>query len=179
MTDKEQSEPTKPRVISLHDDITSETAGSVIEKLLKLADEADDDITLVICSPGGSVYDAFAIIDIMTAIKPDVRTIVAGWGASAGHLIAVYGTPGKRFILPNAYMMMHKIWSSTHGTVNEMQVDMIQTKKLQDHFVKLISDRSKLTKSDIVKLIEKDLWCSARMCVQYGFVDGIIKIIKP
>lgn len=170
---------TIPRVITLHKDVTQTSAGEVIAQLLKLASESDDDITMVICSPGGLVYNALGIIDVMTAIKPDVRTVVAGWAASASHLIALYGTKGKRCILPNAYMMMHQISTGTYGNVREMVHEMKHIQMLQNHFVKLLAARSNLTVKEIEELIEKDLWVTAKQSVEYGFVDCITKSIVP
>lgn len=175
MTEDKKDKPTT-RVVNLHSEINEKSVGEAIQTLLDLtAEDEDKEITMVICSPGGLVYNAFALIDIMQAIKPNVRTVVGGFAASAAHLIALHGTKGRRFALPNAHMMMHSVTSGTRGSVRDMKIDLAQAELIQEQIINLIVAASRMSKEEVTDLIAKDTWCNARQAMEYGWVDGILK----
>ena len=94
------------RSILLAGEVNQQTAMAVVLELLDLANESDEDITLYINSPGGSVTDGLAIYDVMDYIKPDVSTVVMGMAASMGAFLLSSGAKGKRYALPNALVWL-------------------------------------------------------------------------
>ena len=106
------------RIIFLNKEIDDECAREIIEKLLKLDIHNHRDITIYINSPGGSVSAGLAIYDTMNMIKSDVSTICIGRTASMASVLLVNGTKGKRYILPNAEVMIHEVFGVLYGKIN-------------------------------------------------------------
>ena len=113
----------KERVIFLGDEVNEQTANLVVAQLLHLAyEDPKSDIKLYINSPGGSVYDGFAIYDTIQYIKPDVQTIGIGLQASMGAFLLSSGTKGKRFALQNSRIMIHQPSSGTKGKITDQEI---------------------------------------------------------
>ena len=107
----------KERIIFLGGAIDDTVANLIIAQLLFLeAEDPDKDIHLYINSPGGVVTAGMAIYDTMQFIKCDVQTIVMGQACSMGSFLAQAGAPGKRWVLPEARTMIHRVSSGTPGT---------------------------------------------------------------
>lgn len=106
------------RIIFLNKEIDDECAREIIEKLLKLDIHNHRDITIYINSPGESVSAGLAIYDTMNMIKSDVSTICIGRTASMASVLLVNGTKGKRYILPNAEVMIHEVLGVLYGKIN-------------------------------------------------------------
>ena len=97
------------RIIFLGEEVNEATANVIVAQLLHLANEdPEKDIQLYINSPGGVVYDGLAIYDTMQYIKPDVQTIGIGLQASMGAFLLSSGAKGKRYLLPNARVIIHQ-----------------------------------------------------------------------
>ena len=113
----------KERVIFLGDEVNEQTANLVVAQLLHLAyEDPKSDIKLYINSPGGSVYDGFAIYDTIQYIKPDVQTIGIGLQASMGAFLLSSGTKGKRFALQNSRIMIHQPSSGTKAKITDQEI---------------------------------------------------------
>lgn len=165
------------RSILLADEINKATATAVIIELLTLAQESDEDITLYINSPGGSVTDGFAIYDIMNLIKPDVSTVVLGSAASMGAFLLCSGAKGKRYAMPNAEIMIHQPLGGT-GLVQETNLQIV-AEHLAETRVKLESIMSANTNQPLEKIhvdCDRDNYMTAEEALAYGLVD---KIIEP
>src|SRR5438874_12420271 len=99
----------KERIVFLGTPIDDTVANLIMAQLLHLeSEDPDKDINLYINSPGGDVSALLAIYDTMQYIKPDVSTIVMGLAASAAAVVALAGSKGKRFALPNARILLHQ-----------------------------------------------------------------------
>lgn len=129
----------KDRIIFLGDGVNEHTANLVVAQLLFLqSEDAKKDIYLYINSPGGSVYDALAIYDTMQYIQNDVQTVGIGVQASAAAFLLSSGTKGKRFLLPNATVMIHQPSSGTRGKVTDQEIDLkesLRVKKLLEEII--------------------------------------------
>ena len=164
------------RSILLADEINTNTATAVIIELLTLAQESDEDITLYINSPGGSVTDGFAIYDIMNLIKPDVSIVVLGCAASMGAFLLCSGAKGKRYAMPNAEVMIHQPLGGT-GLVQETNLQIV-AEHLAETRVKLESIMSANTGQPIEKIhvdCDRDNYMTAQEALAYGLVDKIIE----
>jgi ATP-dependent Clp protease protease subunit len=165
----------KERIVFLGTGIDDTVANLVVAQLLFLeSEDPKKDIKLYINSPGGSVYSGLAIADTMRLIKPDVSTIVMGMAASMGAIIAAMGAKGKRFILPNAKMMMHQPSSGYEGTSADIEISAREVIKTRHRLDEMLSEA---TGHDIAKIhtdTDRDFWLSAAEAAEYGVVDKVI-----
>ena len=113
----------KDRIVMLTDEIEDRMASAIVAQLLFLeAQDPDKDIYLYINSPGGVVTSGMSIYDTMNYIKPDVCTICIGQAASMGSFLLSSGTKGKRYILPNARVMIHQPLGGAQGQATDMEI---------------------------------------------------------
>lgn len=111
------------REIYIIGEITDEMATIVNSALRCLARDSDEDITLFIQSPGGSVSAGFSIYDTIKALKCDVVTVACGMAASMGaFLLAAAGTKGKRWCQPNAEVLIHQPLGGTSGQATDIRI---------------------------------------------------------
>lgn len=163
------------RIIYVDGDIDDDSAHRVVEKLIKLDKVNHNDITMYINSVGGSVSSGFVIYDVMNMIKSNVSTICIGKCASMASILLINGAKGKRYILPNAEVMIHEVSSASFGKVTEMQDKLVHSKYLNHKLWKIISDKTNESLDDIRKLAtRKDFWMNAPLALKYGFVDKIL-----
>lgn len=166
----------KERVVFLGDQVTPETANLVVAQLLFLANEdPKQDIKLYINSPGGSVYDGLAIIDTMNYIKPDVQTIGIGLQASMGAMLLACGAKGKRFILPNARVMIHQPSSGTQGKITDQEIALKEGVYLKKKLAEIFAERTGKSLAQVEKDMDRDNWMSADEAKEYGIVDEVIE----
>lgn len=164
------------RIIYLDGEINDSLASKIVQQLLRYDMCNHKDITIYINSPGGSVTSGFAIYDMMNKIKSDVRTIGIGRCSSMASILLINGAKGKRFILPNAEVMIHEVSSCTVGNISEMQEKFEHTKVLNERIFKIISTKTKMKVSQIKKYTaNKDHWLNSNRALQYGFVDKILR----
>lgn len=164
------------RIIFLNKEIDDECARETIEKLLKLDIHNHRDITMYINSPGGSVSAGLAIYDTMNMIRSDVSTICIGRTASMASVLLVNGAKGKRYILPNAEVMIHEVSGYSMGKLTEMQDKLKHSKSLNFKLWKILSNKTNKSMSEIKKdITRKDSWLNAKEALKYGFVDKILQ----
>jgi ATP-dependent Clp protease protease subunit len=165
----------KERIIFLGGAVDAEVANLIIAQLLFLAHDDDKkDITLYINSPGGSVTAGMAIIDTMQFIKPHVSTVCIGMAASMGAMILSCGEPGKRFILPNAEVMIHQPLGGAEGQAADIAIQAEHILKLRDVLYKMLAKNTGKSVEQIHKDSDRDYWMSATESVKYGIVDKVI-----
>ena len=167
------------RIIFLGEGVNEQTANVVVAQLLHLANEdPDKDIQLYINSPGGSVYDGLAIYDTMQYIKPDVQTIGIGLQASMGAFLLSAGAKGKRFVLPNARVMIHQPSSGTQGKVTDQEISLREALEIKERLATITSENTGQKLDKIKADMERDFWMSAEAAVKYGLADEVIDSTK-
>ena len=167
------------RIIFLGEGVNEQTANVVVAQLLHLANEdPDKDIQLYINSPGGSVYDGLAIYDTMQYIKPDVQTIGIGLQASMGAFLLSAGAKGKRFVLPNARVMIHQTSSGTQGKVTDQEISLREALEIKERLATIMSENTGQKLDKIKADMERDFWMSAEAAVKYGLADEVIDSTK-
>lgn len=163
------------RIIFLGEDVNEHTANVVVAQLLHLANEdPTKDIQLYINSPGGSVYDGLAIYDTMKYIKPDVQTIGIGLQASMGAFLLSSGTIGKRYLLPNARVMIHQPSSGTQGKVTDQEISLREALQLKENLAKMMAKNTGQKLDKVKADMERDYWMSADEAVKYGVADEVL-----
>lgn len=128
-------------------------------------------IYLHINSFGGCIFSALNVIDYIQASKFDVHTIIEGSTASAGTLISVAGV--KRYIRPNAYMLIHQLSSGCWGKMAEIEDEFINLKELTVKIKKIYKKYTNIPKSELKGILKRDLWLNSDKCVEYGLADEL------
>lgn len=165
----------KDRIIFLGSDVNEASANIIVAQLLFLqAQDAKKDIFFYINSPGGSVYDALAIYDTMQFVTNDVQTVGIGVQASAAAFLLSSGAKGKRFILPNATVMIHQPSSGTRGKVTDMEIDLKESLRIKHRLNEIMAGNTGQTVDKIKTDMERDYWLTAEDAKKYGLVDAII-----
>jgi ATP-dependent Clp protease protease subunit len=131
----------------------------------------DIPIYLHINSNGGTISDAFAAIDAILSCRVPVYSIIEGATASAGTLISVVCK--KRYICPNAYMLIHELRSEVWGKMSEIEEEYKNLKKTMRHIIKIYTAHSNLSKSELKEMLRGDLWMNAKTCLEYRLVDEL------
>ncbi len=165
----------KERIIFLSGEVNETTANLIVAQLLFLqAESSTKDISIYINSPGGFVYDAFAIYDTMKFIKNDIQTVGIGVQASAAAFILSSGTKGKRFLLPNATVMIHQPSSGTSGKVTDQEIDLRESLRIKRLLESIIAENTSQPLEKVHIDMERDKWLTAQEAKDYGIVDQII-----
>lgn len=165
----------KDRIVFLGTGVNENSANLIVAQLLFLhAQDAKKDIFLYINSPGGSVYDALAIFDTMQYITNDVQTVGIGVQASAAAFLLSSGTKGKRFLLPNATVMIHQPSSGTRGKVTDQEIDLQESLRVKRLLEDIMAKNTGQKKDRIHEDMERDRWMTSEEAKKYGLVDAII-----
>ena len=166
----------RDRVIFLGDDVNEHTANLVVAQMLFLENEnPDKDIIFYINSPGGSVYNAFAIYDTMQYVKCDVQTVGIGVNASAAAFLLSSGAKGKRLLLPNATVMIHQPSSaSERAKITDLEIDLREGIRLKRLMNEIMAKNTGQPVSKVEKDVDRDYWMTAKEAKDYGLVDKVI-----
>ena len=166
----------RDRIIFLGDDVNEHTANLVVAQMLFLENQdPNKDIIFYINSPGGSVYDAFAIYDTMQFVKPDIQTVGIGVQASAAAFLLSSGTKGKRLILPHGTVMIHQPSSaSQRSKITDLEIDLKEGIRLKRLLNEILAKNTGQPVSKIEKDVDRDYWMSAEEAKKYGLVDKVI-----
>ncbi len=165
----------KERIILITGEINDSLASIVVAKLLYLDFVNHDDISIYINSPGGSVTAGMAIYDTMNFIKSDCITICLGIAASMGAFLLSSGTKGKRYILPNAEVMIHQPLGGCEGQASEIKIVAEHILKTRDRLNKILSNNTNQPLDKIKLDTERDNYMNSKEALDYGIVDKIIK----
>jgi ATP-dependent Clp protease, protease subunit len=169
----------KDRVIFLGNDVNEHTANLVVAQMLFLENQdSNKDIIFYINSPGGSVYDAFAIYDTMQFVKCDIQTVGIGVQASAAAFLLSSGTKGKRLLLPHATVMIHQPSAGTRGKVSDMEIDLREGLRMKRLLNEIMAKNTGQSLKKIESDMERDFWMSAEDAKKYGIVDEVINSRK-
>jgi len=165
----------RERIIFLGGPIDDHTANIIIAQLLFLeSEDAKKDIYLYINSPGGSVTSTLAIVDTMNHIRPDISTFCIGIAASGAAIILSAGKKGKRYILPNAEIMIHQPLGGVEGQATDIAITAKHILKTRDNLNKLLAKNTGKILSQIEKDVERDFFMDAEEAKKYGIIDEIV-----
>lgn len=162
------------RIILLSGEIDDNMANIIISELLYLDSISNEDISIYINSPGGSITSGMAIYDTMNYIKSDVSTICVGLAASMGAFLLSSGKKGKRYILPNAEVMIHQPIGGVQGQATEIKIVANRIIKMKEKINKILSNNTKKNIKQIEIDTERDYYMDANESIKYGLVDKII-----
>lgn len=166
----------KERIIFLTGPVHDDVAALICAQLLFLESEnPDKDISFYINSPGGVVTSAMAMYDTMHYIKPDVSTVCVGQAASAGSLLLTAGAPGKRYVLPNARIMVHQPSGGAQGMASDIEIQAREILKLREKLNNIYVHHTGRKLEEVEKVMDRDTFMSAEEALKFGLVDHIVK----
>ncbi len=166
----------KERIIILSNQVDQVTASLITAQLLFLeAEDPNKDIQFYINSPGGEVSSGLMIYDTIQYIKSDVQTICMGMAASMGSVLLAAGTKGKRFILPNAEVMIHQPLGGVQGQASDIEITANHIIKMKKRLNDILAERTGQPLEVIEKDTDRDRWLDAQEAVEYGIVDHIME----
>lgn len=165
----------KDRIIILNGEINDNNANIIVAELLYLDSESNEDISLYINSPGGSITAGMAIYDTMNFIKSKVSTICVGIAASMAAFILSSGEKGKRFALPNSEIMIHQPLGGIQGQATEIKIAAERIIKLKNKLNKILAQNTGKDIKTIENNTERDYFLSSTEAKTYGIIDKIIE----
>jgi ATP-dependent Clp protease, protease subunit len=166
----------KERIIFVTGPIDDHMANLIVAQLLFLeAEDSKKDIFLYVNSPGGNVTSGLGIVDTMNHVKPDVATVCVGMAASMGSIILSQGAKGKRFILPNAEVMIHQPWGGAQGQASDIEITARHILKTRERLNKMLAKATGKALAQIEKDTDRDFFLTAEEAKKYGLVDEIFK----
>ena len=164
------------RIVFLGTQVDEVSANRVCAQLLLLsAEDPRTDISLYINSPGGSVHAGLAIYDTMRLIPNDVSTLAMGFAASMGQFLLCGGTPGKRYALPNARIMMHQGSAGIGGTTADIEIQAENLEHTKRTMERLIAENTGQSAETIARDGDRDRWFTAEEAREYGMVDRVLE----
>lgn len=162
----------KERILVLGQEVDDEICNRLCgEMLLLAAEDPHRDITLYINSPGGSVTAGMALYDMMQFVPCDVATVAMGFAASMGQLLLCAGTPGKRYVLPNARIVMHQPLGGIGGSASDIQIQAENLLYTKRRLAEITAQHTGRPLEQIQADSDRDRWFTAQEALAYGFVD--------
>lgn len=128
-------------------------------------------IYLHINSLGGSVFAAFNAIDIIQSCKVPIHSIIEGSTASAGTIISIICD--KKYIRPNAFMLIHELSSECWGKMSAIEDEFNNLKELMLKIKNIYIENASIPKKELNDLLKHDLWLNSEKCIKYGLVDEL------
>ncbi|HWE61931.1 MAG TPA: ATP-dependent Clp protease proteolytic subunit [Chloroflexota bacterium] len=165
----------KDRIIFITEPIADPMANLVIAQLLFLqSEDPEQDIKLYINSPGGQVTSGLAIYDTMQHIKPNVETWCMGMCASMASILLAAGTPGKRYALPNAEVMIHQGSAGFQGATPDIEIQSRQVLRLVQRVNEILARHTNQPYEKVQEDTRRDLYMTAEEAHEYGVVDHVL-----
>ncbi|MGN8050072.1 ATP-dependent Clp protease proteolytic subunit [Curtobacterium sp. 22159] len=164
----------RDRIVWLGSEVRDDNSNEIAAKLLMLAaEDPEKDIYLYINSPGGSITAGMAIYDTMQFVPNDIVTVGIGLAASMGQFLLSSGTPGKRYITPNARVLLHQPSGGFGGTAADIQTQAKVILDMKQRMAELTAEQTGKTVEQILKDNDRDNWFTAQEALEYGFVDHL------
>jgi ATP-dependent Clp protease, protease subunit len=164
------------RIIVLGAEVDDDVANRLCAQLLLLsAEDPRGDISLYINSPGGSVSAGLAIYDTMCLIPNQVSTLAMGLAGSMGQFLLSAGTPGKRFSLPHAQILMHQGSAGFGGTAADVEIYAEQLARVGSTMLRLIAEHTGQSLETVERDSQRDRWFNAEEARAYGLIDHILE----
>ncbi len=166
----------KDRIIFLSGEVNDQMSNIIVGQLLFLATEnPEEDITIYINSPGGSITAGMAIYDTMNHIPCDVKTICVGMAASMGAFLLSSGTKGKRFALENSEVMIHQPLGGAQGQASDIEISAMRIIAMKERLNKILAKNTGQKYAKIVKDTDRDNFMWAKEAKDYGLIDKVLK----
>lgn len=165
----------KDRIVFVGGEIGDETANAVVAQLLFLQSaNAEQEISMYVNSPGGSVTAGLAILDTMKMLKCPVATYCVGQAASMGAVLLAAGTKGRRHALPHARIMIHQPWGGAEGRASDIEITAREILRLKEVLNGILAEASGKTVEEVAADTDRDHFMSAAEAKAWGLVDAVL-----
>lgn len=161
------------RKVFLWGQVDDHSAKHVIDRLLYLDLISNDEIQLIINSPGGYVTSGFAIYDTLKSIKSPVSTVCSGLAASMASILLSAGEKGRRFIEPHAQVMIHQPSGGARGQASNIEIQAREIIKTRTLSAEILATNCNQSVDKVLKDFDRDYWMNAQESIDYGIVDGV------
>ncbi len=163
------------RTVLIFGEINMKLAQEVTRQLLVLAADSDDDIKVIINSPGGHVESGDTIFDMIRFVKPKVKVIGTGWVASAGALIYAATDKENRLSLPNTRFLLHQPMGGAVGQASDIAIEAEEIIKMRKRLNETFAEQTGQPLEKVEKDTDRNFWMSAKQAQEYGLVGRIIQ----
>jgi ATP-dependent Clp protease protease subunit len=165
----------RERIVFLGTEVEASSANLIVAQLLFLeAEDPDADIRLYLNSPGGDAYAGMAIYDAMQYVNPDVHTYCVGIAMSAAAMLLAGGAAGKRFVLPNAKVMIHQGSGGFRGTPADIQIAAREILSLTRRYAEVIAHHTGRDVEQVMRDIDRDRFLAPEEAVEFGLADAVL-----
>lgn len=168
----------KSRSITIFGEINDKIARTTTERLLALAADSDEPISIYISSPGGHVESGDVVYDMIKFIKPEVKVIGTGWVASAATTIYLAAKKENRYALPNTRFLVHQPSGGSSGRATDIAIQAEQIVAMRARINKLIADETGQSIERVAKDTDRDYWMTVDEAIEYGIVNKVVKSIS-
>jgi len=162
------------RKVFLWGQVDDASAKYVIDRLLYLDLQNNNEIQLVINSPGGYVTSGFAIYDTIKSLKSPVSTVCSGLAASMGSILLSAGAKGRRFMQPHAQVMIHQPSGGARGQASNIEIQAREIIKTRELSAQILADNCGQKVDKVMKDFDRDYWMNAEESLAYGIVDAML-----
>ena len=164
----------KNRTLTIFGEIDKDVARRTAEKLLALAFESDEPITLFLGSPGGHVESGDTIYDMIRFVKPPVRIVGTGWVGSIATHIYLAAERENRYALPNTRFLIHQPAGGFGGDATDIEIQAREIVKTRERINAIIAQRTGQPLERVAEDTDRDHWLSVEESVEYGLVGTVI-----
>lgn len=164
----------KSRTVLIFGEIDMKLAERVSAQLLALAAENQDDIKVIINSPGGHVEAGDTIHDMLRFVGPRVKVIGTGWVASAGAHIFLGANKENRYCLPNTRFLLHQPLGGVRGQATDIEIEAEEIIKMRERLNRIIARETGQSLEKVVSDTERNFWITAEQAIEYGLVAKIV-----
>ena len=165
----------KSRTVLIFGEIDMKLAERVCAQLLAYASESEEDIRVVVNSPGGHVESGDTIHDMIRFVQPKIKMLGTGWVASAGAHIFLGAEKSRRFCLPNTRFLLHQPLGGVRGPASDISIEAEEILKMRERLIREIAKETGQTYEKVVKDTDRNFWMSAEEAVKYGIVSKIVE----
>ena len=168
------------RIVYLGTEIDDDVANVIVAQLLYLDGEsADQEISLYLNSPGGSLSATMAIYDTMQFVQAPVSTTCIGQAASGAAVLLAAGAPGRRMLLPHTRVVLHQ--PSTpggRGTISDLALQTKELLRVREQMLQVLSAHTGRPVRQLLSDTERDNVFTPAQAIEYGLADRIVELRK-
>jgi len=164
----------KSRTVLIFGEIDMKLAERVCAQLLAYSADGEDDIRVIVNSPGGHVESGDTVHDMIRLIQPKVKMIGTGWVASACAHIFLGAAKERRFCLPNTRFLLHQPTGGARGPASDISIEAEEILKMHERLNREIAKETGQTYEKVVKDTDRNFWMDSEQAVAYGIVSRII-----
>ena len=157
----------------------NDNMSTIVQAQLMFLDQLNqNDITIHVDSPGGSVKSGLSMVDVMNYVKSDIITINTGMAASMGSILLGAGTKGKRLSLKNSRVMLHQVSSGAQGNIQDIRISLAEAEKYNSLLFEMLGDYCNKKPKDVLEFASRDKWLDSKEALNYGIIDEVIEKLE-